>query len=334
MSTMLPEKKKEQEMEFIPFGTQAKIKLSVHIVKTLVAVPGDKGELPDDRQCMRFMMLCRARQADPFQGDAFMIPFWSSRKNAYEWALVIAHQAFLKRAEVHPDYNGKESGIIVNPQACKVCNETGMVDDNLCPKCKGQTYWDEIEGDFMPDGMELLGGWCKVYYKTKSKVEYQRLRLSTYRKNTPQWKDDAPGMICKCAEAASLRSAFPNTIGGLYLRDEMHEGAGFSSPVFEATTVETGPAEPPKTQPELTKQPTEGEKPSTTADNMKSVAQFRKSLRGTGVEERQVLAYMASNNHTKKEYLTLEELALNAPEAFQKMMANSGAFLDEIGQSL
>lgn len=311
--TQLVQSKKDNEVEFIPFGTQSKIKLSLSIIRNYVAEPGKSGELPDDRQCMKFMMLCRARQADPFQGDAFMIPFFNTRKNCYEWSMVTAIQALLKRAEVHPDYNGKESGIIVDKQACLPCAETGQIEGQVCPKCNGLGYWDEIAGDFLPDGMTLLGGWCKVYYKTKTKVEHQRLKLSTYRKKTSQWDDDAPGMICKCAEAASLRSAFPTTIGGLYLREEK-EAFGFARPEFDVPQVT---AEPPVTQP-----PPAAAIEGTAKGKMDQIKRVRNWIKAEKGSETELIKDMVSGGVILKEYDSLEEMVLNEPDSIKWIISS------------
>lgn len=329
MSQALVQTNKDKDVEYIPFGTQSKIKLSLSIIKNFVAVPGKNGELPDDRQSMRFMMLCRSRQLDPFQGDAFMIPFWNSQKNGYEWSMVTAQQAFLKRAEIHPDFNGKQSGIIINQQSCAPCQGSGRIEDKTCERCDGKGWWDELEGDFLPESLndepvKLLGGWCKVYYKGKDKPEYQRLRLSTYMKNTSQWKDDPCGMICKCAEAAALRSAFPNTVGGLFLREET-EAQSFARPEFNeapTVTVETSP------QPKAEVTPTTTTEPKAQRSNIGQVADLRKRMKGTGVTEAMLISYLTGINAIPDGMGTLEEVVLNAPEVMEMLLTDTAKVFD------
>ncbi len=325
MSTQPLVQTKEKDVEFIPFGTQSKIKLSLSIVRNFVAEQGKNGELPDDRQCMRFMMLCRSRQLDPFQGDAFMLPFFSTSKGHYEWSMVTAQQAFLKRAEVHPDYAGKESGIIINPQPCQPCGGSGQWKDNLCPRCSGKGWWDELEGDFMPEKLndetvQLLGGWCKVYYKNKPKVEYQRLRLSTYRKKTSLWDGDPCGMICKCAEAAALRSAFPNTIGGLYLREET-EASGFARPTFTDVPSVEVPSQP-KADPAPSNTTTSEQSPPTTKERLGHVARVRKWLKAQKQTEADLMADLEAGGMWEGKASTLEELALSEPKAMEYIITN------------
>jgi hypothetical protein len=62
-----------------------------------------------------------------------------------------------------------------------------------------------------------------VLFKTRSTPVYKRLKLSTFNKGFGRWNVDPAGMIVKCAEADGLRSAFPNSLGGMYLEDEMPE---------------------------------------------------------------------------------------------------------------
>lgn len=237
-------KDSKTKIEFKPFGSETGIVLSLKIIRDYIAVPykqGDRLVEPDDRECMRFLMLCRARLLNPFEGDAFMIPFFDKYQGKPVWSLITSHQAFLKRGEIHPDFDGKRSGIIINAQRCKPCSGDGFREGHVCSCCAGRGWYDELEGDFIPetiDGepVELKGGWCRVYFKGRKNPEYQRLKLDTYRKNYGLWTVDPGGMICKCAEAASLRAAFPTLTGGMYLREEMlneSEPGQFAPPSFK-----------------------------------------------------------------------------------------------------
>ena len=147
---------------------------------------------------MRFMMLCKARGLNPFEGDAFLIGY--DQDSGPQFSLVTAIQAFLKRAEVHPEFDGMDSGVIVK-------DETGELRDR--------------EGDFLHPGDMLLGGWATVYCKNRSRPTKRRLSLGTFQKPTKIWRENTAGMIVKCAEADALRSTFPSTLAGMYLNDEM-----------------------------------------------------------------------------------------------------------------
>jgi phage recombination protein Bet len=301
--------------EFQSFHSETKVTLSIEIVRQYIAVPDKDGGFPDDRQCKRFIKLCEARQLNPFEGDAFMIPFWNSSSNRYEWSLITAHNAFLKRAEVHPDYNGKESGVIV-------FNE-------------GADALEELKGDFVPPGRTLLGGWCKIHYKNKQHPEYQRLKLETYAKKFGNWTFDAAGMISKCAEAAALRSAFPNTTAGMYLREEMGNGdltetppAPMSRPLF---AVVPKPSEMPqdekegvRTAPTGSKQPIsspvnapnaiEGIKPDPKPSDQ-ALNVVRSLLKASKIKEAELLGFLAEIGVAEVGCGSLEELDLQSDTA-------------------
>jgi phage recombination protein Bet len=194
----LLEKPNERAMEFVPYGATDRIKLSVPVVQKLIAVRTRSGQTCSDRDAMRFMMMCQAQRLNPFAGDAFLIGY--DGKDGPQFSLITAHQAFLKRAELHPEYDGMKSGIIV-------LNEDGSV--------------QELEGDFYLPGQQVVGGWATVHFKNRRVQTTRRIRLARFQKSFGVWQDDAAGMICKCAEADALRSSFPTLLGGLFLRDEI-----------------------------------------------------------------------------------------------------------------
>ena len=105
------QKQEPKSIEFVPFGAADKIKLSVEIVKNIVAVPTKSGKTCNDRDAMKFIMLCSAQRLNPFAGDAFLIGY--DTQNGPSFSLITAHQAFLKRAETCADYEGMDSGIIL-----------------------------------------------------------------------------------------------------------------------------------------------------------------------------------------------------------------------------
>ncbi len=94
----------------------------------------------------------------------------------------------------------------------------------------------DLEGDFHLDTDQIMGGWACVYFKTREHPMLKRLRLGRFNTGRSQWLKDPAGMICKCAEADALRSAFPTMLGGLYLREEMEREAGkeeVKTPIFK-----------------------------------------------------------------------------------------------------
>lgn len=214
-------KTEEKVMEFVPFGSDDKIKLSIAIVKNLVAVKTKSGATCSDNDAIKFMMMCQARRLNPFEGDSFLIGY--DGKDGPTYSLITAHQAFLKRAELHPEYNGMKSGVIV-----------GRKDQVL-----------DLEGDFYLEGDTVMGGWATVYFKNREHPMNKRVRLKRFQKQFGIWQEDPAGMIVKCAEADALRSSFPTMLGGLYLREEVeHVDAKVATPIFKTkpAVVDVAPA--------------------------------------------------------------------------------------------
>ena len=210
-------------VEYVPFGAKTSIKLTMPIVRDIVAVKTKKGVPPTDQQIMKFMLLCKARMLNPFEGDAFLIGFDSGKEgDPPTFQLITAHQAFLKRAEVHPEYDGMESGVIVKLGADEFVTKNGYE----VTIRSGSIF--EREGDFFLETDTLLGGWATVFFKGRSHPMRKRLRLATFNKGYGRWKDDPAGQIVKCSEADSLRSSFPTTLGALYLEEEIPQEQTFT----------------------------------------------------------------------------------------------------------
>jgi phage recombination protein Bet len=199
------ENKEQRLIEFVPFGTKDKISLSIAIVKRLIAVKTKTGKTCSDEDAFKFMLMCQARKLNPFEGDAYLIGYDS--QSGPSFSLITAHQAFLKRAEVHNEFDGMESGTIVlrNGEVIDLVGDWHMPNDNV------------------------LGGWATVFFKNRAHPMKKRLRLARFNKGFGIWRDDPAGMIVKCAEADALRSSFPTMLGGMFISEEL--------PVERATEI-------------------------------------------------------------------------------------------------
>lgn len=190
-------------MEFVPLGGVDKIKLTVRIIQNLIAVPTRSGKTCSERDALKFMMLCQAQRLNPFLGDCFLIGY--DGQNGPEFSLITAHQALLKRAELHPEFDGMESGVIV--QSGELTND--------------------LPGDFHTEEQTLVGAWARVHFKNRKFPSTDRIALRSFIKTTSKgdptkfWRDNPSGQIVKCCEASALRKAFPTTCGGMYLREEI-----------------------------------------------------------------------------------------------------------------
>lgn len=218
---------KKQIVEFVPFGAKDKIQLTLELVKRLVAVKTKQGKTCSDEDAFKFMLMCQARKLNPFEGDAFLIGY--DGQHGPSFSLITAHQAFLKRAELHPEFDGMESGTIV------------LREGNI----------HDLVGDWHMPNDRVLGGWATVFFKNRAHPMKKRVRLDRFNKGYGIWKDDPAGMIVKCAEADALRSSFPTMLGGMFINEELPAtGAEIVRPVFNdapttnggTTTVEVAPA--------------------------------------------------------------------------------------------
>src|SRR6185436_15944630 len=107
---------------------------------------------------------------NPFEGDAVLIGY--DGKDGPTFSLITAHQTYLKRAELHPEFDGMKSGIIVKEN------------DSL----------RDLEGDFYSPGQVVVGGWATVFFKTRKQAMHKRIRLERFKKSYGIWVDDPAGM--------------------------------------------------------------------------------------------------------------------------------------------
>jgi len=289
--------------EYVPYGTQDKIKLSVKIVQNLIAVPTKTGKTCSDRDAIRFIAMCQAKRLNPFEGDAFLVGFDS--KDGPNFTLITAHQTYLKRAELHPEFDGMESGVIVALEDAR----------------------KDLPGDFVPDPYRLLGGWATVHFKTRKHPMVKRVRLETFKKPFGVWLDNAAGMIVKCAEADALRSAFPTMLGGLYLREELEGNLGaqeraekFSRPMFsQPAAIDLPRVENGNTAAEGARAKTEPETSAPKPQSVQAAADgaliaVRGYCQRDEIPEGAVLDYLSEIGTTDGSYSSLDELAMMKPD--------------------
>jgi len=224
----------DKTTEYVPFMSKETIRLTPRMVQQFLCSRTKKGHVCDERQAARFVMLCKARGLNPWEGDAYLVGYDSD--DGPTFSLITAHQAFLKRAETHPEYDGMESGVMVQ--------KTGEEEAPI----------EELIGDYIPNGRTLVGGWAKVYFKHRKVPMYKRLAFAVFNSGYSRWKKDPAGMIVKCAESDALRSSFPNTLGGMYLDGEMPQVDHIEPPKTAMLALPTGrtslkapQAQPPRT---------------------------------------------------------------------------------------
>lgn len=202
------------------------IKLTPSIVQQYIV--GDSGTitLPEFKF---FTELCKARKLNPFLKEAYCIKYGSNPAQ-----IVVGKDAILKRAIVHPDYDGMESGVIVQ------VIETGEIIER-----KGTFYLNTEE--------KLVGGWAKVYrknwkYPTFCSVAFDE--VANKKKDgqlNSNWAGKGATMVEKVAKVRALRETFIEDLSGMYEAEEMNVPAPESPSGPERVIIEQ--AEPADVQP-------------------------------------------------------------------------------------
>ncbi len=172
------------------------IKLNAKIVReTLLNGDGDL----TDAEIIRFIALCKFNKLNPYLREVYVTKFKNNRGGNDSAQMVISKEAYFKRAERCADYDGIQAGIIIQ---------------------RGDEV-QEVEGNFMPAGWTLAGGWAKVYRKNLKYPIVAKVNLSEYDKAQSTWNSKKSTMISKVAKVQALREAFPEKLNGLYLEEEV-----------------------------------------------------------------------------------------------------------------
>lgn len=279
-------KHNDRRAEFVPVGETVPITLTVGMVRDFLCRPTKRGAMPTDQDIVRFIMLCKAQELNPWTDDAYLMGY--DGKDGPEWSLVTSVNALLKRAEMNPAFNGMQSGVIVQTK-------------------NGQLFYRD--GDFYLDGEKLLGGWARCHRKDREHPFYDALKLETYNKNHSRWSTDPAGMIVKCAESHVLRTAFPCQLSALRTADEMlgsparvTDGEALPVPLPSAPTERPVEVDVPQRDDQDKAEPDPKTLPATNAQRGKI-----EHLRVTGDVTRQRFAEILDSLEMDWESLTQEE---------------------------
>lgn len=177
------------------------IKLSKKIVQEYIV----GSDVPITNQEFKlFTELCKVRKLNPFLREAYLIKY----KAGTPAQLVVGKDAILKRAVLNQNYDGIESGIIVQ-------KEDGTV--------------EERQGTFRLGTEQLVGGWARVYRKDWSHPTYTSVSFSEVAQKTGQgqlnsnWNSKGATMVEKVAKVRALRETFVEDLGGMYEAEEMQQ---------------------------------------------------------------------------------------------------------------
>lgn len=217
-NTLTPKKQNDKMMvEFDVNGMQ--VKLTPAIVKNYM-ISGNKDAVTDQEIAM-FMNLCKFSGLNPWIKEAYCIKYGSEPAT-----MVVGKEAFQKRAESHPAFDGFDAGIIV-------------IDENGNIRYKQGTMKLPTE--------TLLGGYAEVWRKDRTHSTRIEVSFDEYagRKKdgtlNGQWSKKPATMIRKVALVQALRETFPNNLGGMYTAEEQSvEEAPLQDIPAEVIDADTG----------------------------------------------------------------------------------------------
>jgi len=147
-----------------------------------------------------FTELCKARKLNPFLKEAYIIKYGNQPAT-----IVVGKDAILKRAINHPQFDGREQGIIVK---------------------KPDGTIEERKGTFHLDDEDVVGGWAKVYRKDWAHPTYVTVTFNevAQRKSNGElnsnWATKGATMVEKVALVRALRETFAEELGGMVDEDE------------------------------------------------------------------------------------------------------------------
>lgn len=151
-----------------------------------------------------FTELCKVRKLNPFLREAYLIKY----DKGTPAQLVVGKDAILKRAVLNPNYDGMESGIIVQ-------KEDGTI--------------EERQGTFRLGDEKLVGGWARVFRKDWSHPIYSSVSFNevAQKKSGGQlnsnWNNKGATMVEKVAKVRALRETFVEDLAGMYEAEEMQQ---------------------------------------------------------------------------------------------------------------
>lgn len=172
------------------------VKLTPSIVKEYIT----GGVELSNSEYKMFVELCKVRKLNPFLKEAYAIKFGSSPAQ-----IVVGKDAILKRAILHPQFDGRKQGIIVQ-------KEDGSIEHR--------------KGTFKLPNENLVGGWATVYRKdtthpTEITVSFDEVAQKKGDGSlNHNWANKGATMVEKVALVRALRETFVEDLGGMVDADE------------------------------------------------------------------------------------------------------------------
>ena len=175
------------------------VKLTPEIVRNYL-VTGNK-EAVTYQELAMFINLCKFSKLNPWAKEAYCIKYGNEPAT-----MVVGKEAFQKRAEANPNFDGAEAGIIVyNKETNEVSYRIGTM-----------KFPEE----------DVIGGYAEVWRKDRThstRIEVSFEEYAGRKKDgtlNGQWQKKPATMIRKVALVQALRETFPSSFGGMYTAEE------------------------------------------------------------------------------------------------------------------
>lgn len=151
-----------------------------------------------------FLHYCQRTGMDPFAKQIYMIGRWDGRAQRLKYTIQMAIDGFRIIAERSHQYAGQ-----TEPQWC---GEDGI--------------WRDVwVNHATPPVAARIGvhrhGWPQPTYSVAHFAEFAPRKKDGNLE--PMWQRMPANQLAKCAEAGSLRKAFPHDLSGMYIPEEMEQ---------------------------------------------------------------------------------------------------------------
>lgn len=193
------------------------IKLTPKIVQEYIV--GSEVQITN-QEFKLFTELCKVRKLNPFLREAYLIKY----KQGTPAQMVVGKDAILKRAVLNANYDGMESGIIVQKEDKTI---------------------EERKGTFKLNTESLVGGWAKVYRKDWTHPTYASVSFDEVAQKNSQgqlnsnWGNKGATMVEKVAKVRALRETFVEDLAGMYEAEEIDQ-----QPIVMEAEIEEKKTEP------------------------------------------------------------------------------------------
>lgn len=251
--------------------------LTPQIIKDIIC----RGNNVPDDQVVKFMHLCVANKLNPFTNEVYLVGY-KTKDGGFQAQMTISKEAYYKRADAHPEFEGIKSGVII------------LRNDEII----------ELEGSFYLQTDQVLGGWAIAYRKGRANT-VAKVSLAEYTQNNTMWNTKPGTMIVKIAKVQALREAFPSIMSGIYTEEEISRTDPFAK-------VEKAPEHTPIDTSDI-------EERVRRTGSIEELSQIYKSLPDELKKDRNLTAVFTEQKHRIKSKPSVEEYAeyveLQAPQS-------------------